>query len=383
MLFILMPLFTIIQRLIPSLSTMVSILFIGNKNQADIYRHEKTKTVDLKQAFLMPGFIDNHNHVFEAASEVGGNCELNVNASLEEQIPYLKSCKNESNNWIIGYGFSLDAIFNEHERFTPLQVLDSIFPKQPIVIMEQTSHAMWVNSVALKRAKINKNSLQPQGGKYLKDSATGELNGILLDNAGDLIMDLAWNNQPNQSQQSYHGLMNGLEEAAANGITTIGDGRLYWQRGWYEVWQQAERQEDLTARVSLRPWIYPTQSMSSQIDFLKKIQSNDKSRLLLINQVKMYSDGIFINGTAKLLSPYLFTYLPEAPYGINYIPPKAMKTWLTTLDSIGYSAHIHAIGDGAVHESLNAIESVRQTGITEALYTDPCGIDQCTRHYTF
>jgi len=39
-----------------------------------------------------------------------------------------------------------------------------------------------------------------------------------------------------------------------------------------------------------------------------------------------------------------------------------MKTWLDALDKIGYSAHIHAIGDGAVRESLNAIEHARQNG---------------------
>lgn len=156
--------------------------------------------------------------------------------------------------------------------------------------------------------------------------------------------------------------MVGLEEAAAHGITTIGDGRLYWKRGWYEVWQQAEKAGDLTARVSLRPWIYPADSMAPQLKFLQRIQSSDTSRLLLVEQAKMYSDGIIINGTAKTLAPYLDTYLPDEPYGINYIAPQQMKTWLEALHNIGYSAHIHAIGDGAVRESLNAIEQVRKLG---------------------
>ncbi len=175
-------------------------------------------------------------------------------------------------------------------------------------------------------------------------------------------MEMAWNNLDNQFSQSYQGLINGLEEAAARGITTIGDGRLYWKRGWYQVWQQAEKNNDLTARVSLRPWIYPANSMASQLSYLKKMQSDDKSRLLLVNQVKLYSDGIIVNGTAKILAPYLNTYLQDKPYGINYIPEKQMKTWLDTLDKMGYSAHIHAIGDGAVRESLNAIELVRNQG---------------------
>ena len=156
-----------------------------------------------------------------------------------------------------------------------------------------------------------------------------------------------------------------LEEASAHGITTIGDGRMYWKRGWYDVWLEAEQNQDLTARVSLRPWVYPSMAIPSQLEVFEKMYSDDKSRLLLVDQVKMYSDGIFINGTAKTLAPYLDTYLPQSPNGLNYIPPEQMKEWLTALEKIGFSAHIHAIGDGAVRESLDAIESIRKQGSTK------------------
>lgn len=344
-----------------------NILFVGKVSDTKKYRNEITAVIDLEHGYVMPGFIDNHNHVFEAASEAGGNCELSMDASLEGQIPYLKACSrnNKSKGWLMGYGFSLDAILNEDNIQTPLEVIDGIFPDRPVVFMEQTSHSMWVNSAALELAGITKDSPEPQGGKILKDPVSGELNGILFDNAGDIVMEMAWNSLEGQFDQSYDGLMVGLEESASYGITTIGDGRLYWKRGWYEVWKQAEKDGNLTARVSLRPWIYPADSMEPQLTFLKKIQSSDTSSLLLVDQVKMYSDGITINGTAKTLAPYLDTYIPDEPYGINYIPPSQMKTWLDALDKVGYSAHIHAIGDGAVRESLNAVEHARNNGSTK------------------
>ncbi|MFC3152853.1 amidohydrolase [Litoribrevibacter euphylliae] len=339
------------------------ILDIGDSEALAGYRTANTEVIDLEYAFVMPGFIDNHNHVFEAASEAGGNCELDMDALADEQIPYLKACRRHANpdEWLIGYGFSIDAVLHEDNRHTPLEVIDRIFPDQPVVIMEQTSHSMWVNSVALAEAGITSRTPEPQGGKILKDETTGELNGILLDNAGDIVMEMAWNSLKNQFDQSYKGLMIGLAEAAAHGITTIGDGRLYWKRGWYEVWKEAEKAGDLTARVSLRPWIYPTDAMAPQLDYLKTIHTTDRSGLLLTNQVKMYSDGIFVNGTAKTLDPYHDTHIPDEPFGINYIPPNQMKTWLSELATLGYSAHIHAIGDGAIRESLNAIEHVKRT----------------------
>ncbi|OAN11690.1 urease [Photobacterium jeanii] len=337
-------------------------VFIGDTQAAMQYQGEHTETIDLEGAFVMPGFVDNHNHIFEAASDVGGNCELGMDASLEEQIPFLEYCRKQAKDksWIMGYGFTLENILNEDNNRTPLAVLDSIFPDQPVVLMEQTSHSMWVNSMALKKAGITLDTPQPQGGRILRDEETGELNGILLDNAGDLVMEMAWNGVKDKFNQSYEGLMNGLDEARSHGITTVGDGRLYWKRGWLDVWQEAEQNGDLTARVSLRPWIYPTEPMKPQLAFLKDIQSKEKTARLVIDQVKMYSDGIFVNGTAKTLAPYLATYIEDSPYGLNYIPEGQMENWLTELDKIGYGAHIHAIGDGAIRESLNAVEHARK-----------------------
>ncbi|TKE88436.1 amidohydrolase [Vibrio sp. F12] len=342
------------------------ISFIGSEQQARQFASSDAEFIDLKQNFVLPGFIDNHNHVFEAASELGGTCELDSEAILEEQILYLEACKLNADTvgrgWLMGYGFSLESTLDSNSEYTPLEIIDSVFPDRPVVIMEQTSHSMWVNSKALKIARISPQSPDPQGGAYLKDPASGKLNGILLDNAGDQVMEMAWNSQSELFEQSYQGLIYGLEEAAAHGITTIGDGRMYWKRGWYDVWLEAEQNQDLTARVSLRPWVYPSMAMPSQLEVFEKMYSDDKSRLLLVEQVKMYSDGIFINGTAKTLAPYLDTYLPQSPNGLNYIPPEQMKEWLTALEKIGFSAHIHAIGDGAVRESLDAIESIRKQG---------------------
>ena len=340
------------------------ILSVGRSSAVDKWVGDNTEIIDLKGKQVLPGFIDNHNHIFEAASEAGGNCELSPEAMPSEQIPYFQKClKNaEPNQWVIGWGHTISLTLSDEEEFTPLEIIDRVFKDRPVIIMEQTSHSMWVNSVALELVGITADTPDPQGGKIMKDAETGQLLGILVDNAGDIVMEHAWNSLENKFSQSYDGLLNGLQEAARYGITTVGDGRLYWKRGWYDVWKAVEADGELTARVSVRPWIYPHLSQRVQLDFLKRIQSSDKNALLIIDQAKMYSDGILVNGTAKTLSPYTFTYFPASPYGINYIPLKQMTSWLKALDNIGYGAHIHAIGDGGVRETLDAIEAVRKAG---------------------
>ncbi|EOP12364.1 MULTISPECIES: amidohydrolase [Bacillus] len=347
------------------------ITFVGSNKDVEGFINEDTKVVDLQGRFVLPGFVDNHNHIFEAKSPAAGNCSVSPDASLQEQRSYLKACKKDvkTGEWISGTGFSLEELLKDmdekSEQQTPLQVLNELFPNNPVLIMERTSHSVWVNSKALELAGINKDTKDPQGGRIIRDPETGEPFGILYDTAGDIVMEKAWNSQPKLFEKNYEGLLDGLNEVAKNGITTVGDGRLYWKRGWLDVWNKVNDEKKLTTRVVLRPWVYPNLNEAEQMEYFKKIKRNDISSRMLINQVKMYSDGISINSTAKILEKYKFEWFKGTPYGLNYIPEEKMKWWLTELNKIGYGALIHTIGDGGVRESLNAIEAAKKEGANQ------------------
>jgi hypothetical protein len=345
------------------------IAFIGKAETAQKQYPNLSNWQDLEGAFIGPGFIDNHNHVFEADAEIGGDCDLSDAQSIRGYEQALVQCKRElapqSDEWLMGYGHELAQLLTLSEE-SPLEMLDRLFPNNPVVIMEQTSHSMWVNSKALQIAGINGKSADPQGGRIVRET-DGSLSGILLDNAGDRLFEIAWNQQPDLQNAHKRGLLSGLRQLAENGITTVGDGRLYWKRGWLDTWQQLEKQKQLTARVSIRPWIYPADPAAPQLEFFRKVYQPDTTRLLVINQVKLYSDGLLQNGTARLLQPYRETINPDLPTGLDYIAPDQMKWWLVELDKIGYGAHIHAIGDGGTHNALDAVEYARQEG-SEQLY---------------
>jgi predicted amidohydrolase YtcJ len=345
------------------------IAFIGKAEAAQKQYANLGNWQDLEGAFIGPGFIDNHNHVFEADAEIGGDCDLSDAQSIRGYEQVLVQCKRElapqTDEWLMGYGHELAKLLTLSDE-SPLEMLDRLFPSNPVVIMEQTSHSMWVNSTALKLAGITDKSTDPQGGRILRET-DGSLSGILLDNAGDRLFEIAWNQQPDLQNAHKRGLRNGLRQLAENGITTVGDGRLYWKRGWLDTWQQLEKQKQLTARVSIRPWIYPADPAAPQLEFFRKVYQPDATRLLVINQVKLYSDGLLQNGTARLLQPYRETINPDLPTGLDYIATDQMKWWLVELDKIGYGAHIHAIGDCGTRNALDAVESARQAG-SEQLY---------------
>jgi predicted amidohydrolase YtcJ len=335
------------------------ISFIGTNAEVEKLIGDNTQTVNANGQLVLPGFIDNHNHLVEGGEMT---CFPNRESTLAEQTTLLANCAKNAvpGTWITGYGGAFELEM-QAASVTTLSTLDSLFPNNPVIIMDWASHAQFVNSLAYEKAGINKESAAPQGGVYLKNE-DGDLNGILMDNAGDMVMEIAVNSMAARLDSALMGIDNGLKEAKRNGITTVGDGRTYWRQGIFEAWQQVAKENKLTARISIRPWIYPEVEKAEQLEFLAKAFQNDINELLIVNQVKMYSDGMPEYSTARVIEPYEFAWFEGYPNGVNYLTQEVMSNWLVDLFAMGYGAHIHAIGDLGVREALNAIESVRDAG---------------------
>ncbi|GLX77003.1 urease [Thalassotalea insulae] len=335
------------------------IIFVGSNSDVTPYINSSTSVIDLAGKMMMPGFHDVHMHPIESASE---NTHFSIDfdeTNPENYIDIISKAafENPDADWLIGYGHSIFTLL-ESAR-SPLAILDEAVPDRPVIIMEQTSHSMWVNSVALAMAGIDKNTPHPTGGRILKDEATGALNGILIDNAGNIVMDIAMAPTSESLQNDYDGLVNyTLPELAKHGITSISDARSFWQRDDHKTWLKAQAQDALTARVSVGLWAYPQADDEQQIEDLKALYTNDADSLLKFNQIKLYSDGIIINATSAMLAAYDIDLLgiPENK-GLNYFSQQRIEKYLTALEPVGFDFHMHAIGDRGIREALNAVEN--------------------------
>ncbi|WP_036230296.1 amidohydrolase [Marinobacterium jannaschii] len=335
------------------------LLYVGSNAGAEAYIGAATEVIELDGRMVLPGIHDSHIHALEGGSEVGGNCSLETVESVQDYARQLRDCADraEGSDWLLAYGHSLEMLLELEE--SPRAVLDRMLPGQPVAIMEQSSHSAWVNSAALRQAGIDADTPDPQGGVILHDGA-GQPNGILLDAAAEQVFNLALKPNPLAAEINYEGLRYTLEEVAANGITSFCDARVYWQRGWLEVWQRAEAEGLLNARVNLGLWAYPDMDDELQLKTLKRLYQRNPDSLLQVNQVKLYSDGIVHNTTAALLQPYRES-LPRVPSrGLNYFTQARMQRYIEALGPVGFDFHIHAIGDRGVRESLDAIETAQR-----------------------
>lgn len=331
------------------------IIFVGTNKEAKLKANKNAKKIDLKGKLVLPGFHDVHMHPMEVGSTTTAFVLNEEETNAENYISTIQKASKDNPNveWLIGFGHSINTLFNAKRN--PLEIIDEAVSDRPVIIMEQTSHSMWINSKGLELAGITNYTSNPQGGIIMKEG--GKLLGILIDNAGDVVFQQAVASLKDTDGE-YDGMVSYvLPELAKYGITSVSDARTYWKRKQHETWKDLANDGKLTARFNLGLWAYPTENDKEQLASLKSLFSNDENSLLKINQIKLYSDGITHNTTAALHSNYKEDFFGlKTNNGLNYFTQERIAKYIEELESVGFDFHIHAIGNRGVTEALNAIE---------------------------
>src|SRR5205823_2247848 len=221
------------------------IIFVGANADAEQFRDDKTRIIDLAGKTVTPGFTDSHCHIFGI-----GEREMTLNLegtnTLEDFLAKVKVrvTKTERGKWITGRGWI--ETFWKPPQFPTRQELDKIAPNNPVFLTRADGHAAAANSAALKIAKIDNYTPDPFGGQILK--STGEPTGMLLDNA----MDLVEKNIPKPTAGDR-------EQALLTGIKReIG-------LGWCEIQNAGSHKDD--------------------VDLIKKVYADGKAEIRLMNCV--------------------------------------------------------------------------------------------------
>ncbi|WP_185827478.1 amidohydrolase [Halomonas nitroreducens] len=337
------------------------LLAVGNAEDMSDVVDAATERVDLKGRLVLPGFQDTHAHVLDASSAAQGDCLLDSRDGVARWLDDLAACNaTDDGDWLLGAGFALHPLLAHAQ--SPRALLDRVIPDRPVAMMEETSHAYWLNTAALRRAGIDADTPDPAGGVILRDAA-GEPTGLVLDNAGDLALDAALTPSPVLDATYYRAVLAGQDELARHGITSVADARVFWRRGHLEAWQRAARNDALKARTVLGLWAYPGLDDDEQLARLEALYAPaGEDELLSVSQIKFYVDGIVHNTTARLHEPYDESLPGVDPGGLYYFTPARLERYARELAATGFDLHIHTIGDQAVSDALDAIAATDGQG---------------------
>lgn len=324
------------------------IVYVGPDSNAGSWIGPQTIVVDLQGKMLLPSFHDSHVHVISGGLEMS-ECQLSELTTGQQILEAVRlyAGKNPQKKWIRGSGWQLPLFPNANPHKL---LLDKAVPDRPVFLYAADGHSAWANSRALEIAGVNKNTPDPKPGRIERDPETGEPTGTLREDA----MALVEKHLPEYSMEDYiKGLRRGLEMANRFGITSFQDASV--SEEFLKVYAELDRRGELTARIVAAMSIDPSKG-TAQLARLVEMRKKYKGRRLRATAVKIFADGVIEAHTAALLEPYVGT---NGDRGKANVEPDVFNPLVAALDREGFQVHVHAIGDRAIRNALDAFEFAR------------------------
>jgi len=304
--------------------------------------------IDLGGCHVYPGFIDSHVHFMEFAKRQI-EVDLEGVSSLTEALELVRVASRQRGpgEWILGGGWNKNRWGSGD--FPTRWMLDSVAPDNPVALFSKDGHALWVNSYAMKVSGVTRDTPIPLGGDVERDNETLELTGIFKETACRLITDRI----QAPSEDLTWVIEKGIAAAHARGVVGIhnceGEQTL---RAFQSL--RAKRGE-LGLRVVAH---IPVEALESAISL--GISSGFGDAFLKIGSVKVFADGSLGSQTADMLEPYEGR---ETYKGIAVTDADDLERIIKRAARAGFSVAVHAIGDRANRNVLDALASARsETG---------------------
>jgi predicted amidohydrolase YtcJ len=332
------------------------IVAIGDAAAVERYKGPGTKIIDLHGAAVLPGLHDMHVHPMGAGlAELACRFPQGSGPTAVERAVQQCAAKHAKGEWITGGQWDA-ASFGT----TPLnrQFLDRAAPNNPVVLTDISGHSAWANSEALRLARITAATPNPPGGIIEKDSK-GEPTGVLREAGAALVRGIV---PPYSAEQDAHALKSSLDLMLSYGITSLTDAVV--DGSILKAYATLSDQGALKQRVKgCLVWgrAMPGSADPKQPDYIELRNLYMRERFSP-TCIKIFLDGVPTDGhTAAMVEPYADAKAddPRAK-GILMVPPAALKAALVEFDAKGFTVKMHAAGDAAVREGLDAIEAARK-----------------------
>jgi predicted amidohydrolase YtcJ len=339
----------VIRTLDPSLPESRALAIAGDRIAGGVGVHETAlaspETVDLGGRCVLPGFTDSHVH-FPTWAVAQHEVKLDGCASLDEALARIREAP-VTGAWLRGYGWRSGDWRNTQD---PTKGdLDPITGDRPAALIAKDYHSLWLNSAALALAG---GDLDVEGGVVERD-AQGEPTGVLREEA-------AWRFKERYmtlpADDYVEAMRTGIKLANSRGVTCVHD-----KDGWLGalgLWQRLEAQGSL----SLRVWQSVPADLLPELRGLS-MRSGFGSPLLRAGYLKVFMDGTLGSQTAWMLDGT----------GVQITSGDDLAEIVRAGAAAGWPVGVHAIGDRANREALDAFEQTRQAW-------QPAGLRQRIEH---
>jgi predicted amidohydrolase YtcJ len=317
---------------------------VGSERELAGLRGPATRVLQLAGGLVLPGFQDAHVHTAAGGLELA-QCDLHeVEPDGYPAAVARYAADHPDDGWVVGGGWVMDAfgVAGPH-----LAALDAVVADRPVYLESTDGHSAWVNRRALELAGVARATPDPPRGRIERDAAgepTGALHEAAMGLVGDLVPDpgqAGWEAAIERGQAHLHRLGVTAWQDAAVAPEMLAAYRALAERG------------RLTGRVVAALRWEPDAGQAQLADLVERRKA--ATGRLRAGAVKLFADGVFENRTAAMLAPYLDGQgRPTGNHGIGMLAADELARVVTALDAEGFDVHVHAIGDRAVRDTLDA-----------------------------
>lgn len=317
---------------------------IGDR-EALLAAFPSSRQVDMGGRTLIPGLIDSHAHLaglaqsFTRANLVGTESKDEVLGRLREFEAGLPE-----GAWLLGRGWDQndwpEAVFPSRRD------LDAAFPDRAVWLRRIDGHAGWANSRALAEVDRDLAGDWQERGGFIHRDGSGEPTGILVDKAMDLVERVV---PPDPPELMSKALDMATRALASNGLT-----------GVHEAGTSLELMALYRAKIAegampVRIYAMADGLNAAHARLCEEGVFRDPSGLLEMRAVKLYADGALGSRGAALLEDYADD---PGNRGLMFMTPATLEQQLREVLSCGLQVGVHAIGDRANREVLDALQRV-------------------------
>jgi predicted amidohydrolase YtcJ len=336
------------------------IVAVGTRRVVESLAGPQTKVIDAAGRTVLPGFVESHLHLVLGGAELahlqlGG---LYGFAALRAAFADF-STKNREAPLLMAQGGGYAMLEHPMTRAD----LDAMVPDRPIAITAADHHTVWANTAALRAAGILHGHTCPHGHEVVMGAdglATGELREfeafapvIALGGEARLNLGIATGEEPRPWPSDAEMAIDrakvaaGLRHCAAHGITSMVN--MDGNRFTLDLLDGLRREGKLTARVKV-PFHFKPHMGLEALDRAEAMTQDYNDEWLQCGFVKLFMDGVIDSRTAYMLQDY-----PSAP-GHRAEPlfsPARFADIAIEADRRGLQIAVHAIGDGAVRNTID------------------------------
>ncbi|MDX1380659.1 MAG: amidohydrolase [Xanthomonadales bacterium] len=308
--------------------------------------YPEARRIDLKGRTVLPGLIDSHGHLYGLAQSFT-RADLVGTRSKQEVLERLRAFAAglEDDEWLLGRGW--DQNDWPEPVFPGRADLDAAFPDRPVWLERIDGHAAWGNSRAIAQADRDlSGDWQPEGGLIHRDAA-GAATGIFVDGAMALVERAV---PPTSTARMDAALSQAGQLLASLGLTGVHDPGV--SRAIVETYREKIADGSLPLRIYAL-----ADGPNATLDWLcEHGRYEDASGRLVLRAVKLYADGALGSRGAALLADY-----GDDPgnRGLLFLSDEGLDAQLRRVMSCGLQAGVHAIGDRANRQVLDAYERLQ------------------------